>query len=131
VVDYASASAVEDIVSAIQKVGADEMFVIDPISSPRSATPAVEVLKRVGTKAKVANTLPWPAGLEIPEGVEVRGVDAGDLWGKGAFGGVVVWGGVAEVVRGGEGRSSDFEGCRGGVRRDSEGVGGAEERRER
>ncbi|KAK0641868.1 chaperonin 10-like protein [Cercophora newfieldiana] len=85
VVDYSSPSAVEDVVAAIEKGGREApLYVVDPVSSPKSAAPVVEVLKRVGAGSgtKVANTLPWPAGLDVPEGVQVSGVAAQDLWGR-------------------------------------------------
>ncbi|KAK0627393.1 chaperonin 10-like protein [Immersiella caudata] len=85
VVDYAEPTSVEEVVAAIEGAGEAPLYVVDPISSGKSAAPVVEVLKKVeatGTKAKVATTLPWPAGLEIPEGIEPKMVGSEKLWGE-------------------------------------------------
>ncbi|KAK4449797.1 chaperonin 10-like protein [Podospora aff. communis PSN243] len=85
VVDYASPTAVEEVVAAIGDDGKTPLYVVDPISSERSAAPVVEVLKRVGAtgaNAKVATTLPWPAGLDVPEGIEANMVGSEQLWGE-------------------------------------------------
>jgi len=87
VVDYASLTAVEEVVAALREGREDgtPLYAVDPISAKSSAEGVVEVLRRVGGEGgavKVAKTLPWPAGLEVLEGLEVRGVEAQDLWGK-------------------------------------------------
>lgn len=74
VVDYNSASVVDDVVARVKATGKEFAGIYDSISLPESMTPCIEILQKVGGSKNMATVLPPPE--DAPKDLNLQSVFA-------------------------------------------------------